>query len=495
MSKIYENQDEHSLKNETEKIEISEKNKKSGEIRKAEMSPETLSIKLKITFWYTGLIIGIAVLFFGTMFYINDYVVRNSVNNRLKKTVERTVANMEFIDGQIILDNNLEATVNEIFISIYDSDKEFIYGDSHLDFEFADAFSNGKSVVRTVQYESSKWYVYEIKKVIEDYGVIYVRGITPASGIEKNLESIMNIFFVVFPFLLVISALGGYLITKKAFEPIEKIRETAEKINEGNDLTKRIDIGKGKDEISVLANTFDKMFDRLQSSFDRETQFTSDVSHELRTPISVISSQSQYGLKYVEINDETREIFENILDESKKMTNLISKLLMLSRMDKGSQKLTIENTDFSEVVEIVVEMKMEKAEEKNITIESDVVENLYADVDKSMITRVFINLIDNAITYGKENGKILIKVFQNKDRIVCKVEDDGIGIAKEHMGKIWNRFYQVDSSRSGDNSGLGLSLVKWIIDAHKGTINVESELGKGTVFTFEFPLKSENSNN
>ena len=177
------------------------------------------------------------------------------------------------------------------------------------------------------------------------------------------------------------------------------------------------------------------------------------------------------------------------------MTNLISKLLMLSRMDKGSQKLTIENTDLSEVVEIVVEMKMEKAEEKNITIESDVVENLYADVDKSMITRVFINLIDNAITYGKENGKILIKVFQNKDRIVCKVEDDGIGIAKEHMGKIWNRFYQVDSSRSGDNSGLGLSLVKWIIDAHKGTINVESELGKGTVFTFEFPLKSENSNN
>ena len=166
MNKIYENQNEHNLKNETEKIEISEKNKKLGEIRKAEMSPETLSIKLKITFWYTGLIIGIAVLFFGTMFYINDYVVRNSVNNRLKKTVERTVANMEFIDGQIILDNNLEATVNEIFISIYDSDKEFIYGDSHLDFEFADAFSNGKSVVRTVQYESSKWYVYEIKKVI-----------------------------------------------------------------------------------------------------------------------------------------------------------------------------------------------------------------------------------------------------------------------------------------------------------------------------------------
>ena len=282
MNKIYENVDEHSSRDKT-------KNKKSEKNRKARTSLEVLSIKLRITFWYTGLIIGITVLFFGTMFYINDYIVRNSVHNRLKKTVERTVKNMEFKDDEIVLDNNLEAAVNEIFVSIYDSDKEFIYGDSYLDFEFKNAFSGEKSVM-TVQYESSKWYVYEIKKEIKDYGIIYVRGITPASGVEKNLESIMNIFFVVFPFLLVISALGGYLITKKAFDPIEKIRETAEKINEGNDLTKRIDIGKGKDEISVLAHTFDKMFDRLQSSFDRETQFTSDVSHELRTPISVISS-------------------------------------------------------------------------------------------------------------------------------------------------------------------------------------------------------------
>ena len=214
MNKIYENVDEHSSRDKT-------KNKKSEKNRKARTSPEALSIKLRITFWYTGLIIGITVLFFGTMFYINDYIVRNSVHNRLKKTVERTVKNMEFKDGEIILDNNLEAAVNEIFVSIYDSDKEFIYGDSYLDFEFKNAFSGEKSVM-TVQYESSKWYVYEIKKEIKDYGIIYVRGITPASGVEKNLESIMNIFFVVFPFLLVISALGGYLITKKAFDPIER---------------------------------------------------------------------------------------------------------------------------------------------------------------------------------------------------------------------------------------------------------------------------------
>ena len=118
MNKIYENIDEHDSRNKVKKTE------KSGKIK---TSLEMLSIKLRITFWYTGLIIGITVLFFGTMFYINDYIVRNSVHNRLKKTVERTVKNMEFKDGEIILDNNLEAAVNEIFVSIYYSYKEFIY--------------------------------------------------------------------------------------------------------------------------------------------------------------------------------------------------------------------------------------------------------------------------------------------------------------------------------------------------------------------------------
>ena len=105
-----------------------------------------------------------------------------------------------------------------------------------------------------------------------------------------------------------------------------------------------------------------------------------------------------------------------------------------------------------------------------------------------MIMRVFINLISNAVCYGKENGNIIIEIFSENEKVICKVIDDGIGIAKEHIHKIWNRFYQIDTSRSGDNSGLGLSMVKWIIEAHKGKIGVESEPDKGTVFTFELPL-------
>lgn len=183
---------------------------------------------------------------------------------------------------------------------------------------------------------------------------------------------IIRLFLIFFPFLIIISAFGGYTITKKAFEPIKIITRTAEEINEGNDLSKRINITGNRDEISTLANTFDKMFDRLQEAFDREVQFTSDVSHELRTPISIISSQSEYGLKYLDTDSDTEEILKNILDESKKMSTLASKLLMLARMDKGHQKLNIENINLSEILQIAIESKKIAAKKKSITIESTI---------------------------------------------------------------------------------------------------------------------------
>ena len=463
-----------------------------------------ISIKARIALWYTGLIVLIVLTFLGTMFYISSYIVRNSVHERLKKAVESTFEQVEFLDEGIVLENNLGVPVDDIYISMYDQNKEFIYGDSHLDFEYPDAFS-GENKVKIVRSERTyisdiseltksqdyRWYVYEMSKEIEGHGIIWVRGISPASVIEKNIETIIRIFLLIFPILLLISGMVGYFITKKAFRPIEQIMETAKKINVGNDLTERIKMSDkyGKDEIYTLANTFDTMFDRLQSSFEREEQFTSDVSHELRTPISVISFKSEYGLKYLDVNDEAKETFENILDESKKMSNLVSQLLTLARMDKGTQKLHFENVNLAEISEIACETQREKAKIRNITLKNNIKEDIIVYGDESMLIRVFINLIGNAVTYGKENGHIVIDSSKKEDKVICEVTDDGIGIAKENIDRIWDRFYQVDSSRSGDNSGLGLAMVKWIIKAHKGEIMVESKLGKGTSFIFELPEK------
>ena len=152
-------------------------------------------------------------------------------------------------------------------------------------------------------------------------------------------------------------------------------------------------------------------------------------------------------------------------------------------MERGRQKLNLENINLSELIEMTVETQTLSAKSKNIKFITKIMPEIYANIDEMMIMRVFTNLISNAISYGKQNGTVTVELFLKEDKIISKISDDGIGISEDKLDKIWLRFYQVDPSKNGDNSGLGLSMVKKIVELHKGEIFVESELGKGTTFT------------
>ena len=165
------------------------------------------------------------------------------------------------------------------------------------------------------------------------------------------------------------------------------------------------------------------------------------------------------------------------------MSKLVSQLLTLARMERGKQKLKLEYIDLSELIEMTIETQISSANTKNIKFITKIAPAIYVNIDEMMIIRVFTNLISNAICYGKRDGTITIELFSENDKIISKISDDGIGIEKDKLDKIWLRFYQVDSSKSGDNSGLGLSMVKKIIELHNGEIFVESKIGKGTTFT------------
>ena len=445
-----------------------------------------ISVKTKITFWYVGLMIILVVFFLSTIFYISENMIVTSEHKNLKDMVNTSFEAIVLYNNELEIDREMDVFINNVHISIFDEDKTFIYGDFPLSFEFNDSFSEDGEV-KVLRRGNKKWYVYDTKKNYGEYGDIWIRGISPASEAERAIELIVFISLVAFPFIIFFIAIIGYVVTRNAFRPIEKIRMAAEKINEGNDLSRRINIGEGYDEIHTLADTFDTMFDRLQSSFESEVQFTSDVSHELRTPISVIISQSEHGLEHINSKERTEKSFKVILEESKKMSRLISQLLTLSRIDRGHQKLNIENINLSELIDVVVENQRIEAEKKNISIITEIASDIYMEGDELMLMRFFINLISNAISYNRENGHVKIGLSRKKDRIIGKISDNGIGISNENIDKIWTRFFQVDSSRTTDSSGLGLSMVKWIAEAHNGTISVISELGKGTLFTFEFP--------
>jgi len=446
-----------------------------------------ISIKLKITLWYMGLMTGLVILFLLIIFYMSEYIIHSYEYDRLKSTVESSFREISIKDEEIIIESGMETKVDTIQISVYNKNLGFVYGNNPLNFDYDDTFSDKKNI-KIIKYHQEKWYVYESKKTYAGYGEVWIRGVMSAVGASQAMETVIFISLVGFPFFLIFAGIIGYIITQNAFLPIKKIRSAAEKINAGNDLSQRINLGEGTDEIYTLANTFDTMFNRLQNSFEREVQFNSDVSHELRTPISVIMAQSEYGKDNVSSLSESKDIFNVILKEAQKMSHLVSQLLTLARMDKGHHKLNLNNVNISELSEIIIDSQKGNAETKNITIFSEIAPDIYVNIDESMMMRVFINLLSNAVTYGKIDGNIHFKLYSQEKILIIEISDDGIGISSEHIDKIWTRFYQVDPSRNSNGAGLGLSMVKWIVEAHNGNISVTSEVGKGTVFTIQIPL-------
>ena len=385
---------------------------------------KNMSIKLKITLWYTLFMTLLVVGILWLLLFITNSRLLSNARLRLKDTVTRSFHEIDYEDGVLEFDNDINFLGEGIYISVYDAHGKLLYG------------------------------------------------------------RIPSLFFV-----LCIAA-GGYFIIRRTLSPLADMTETAQKISSGNDLSRRIRLGAGNDEVHKMAHTFDKMMDKLEDSFENEKQFTSDVSHELRTPVTVILSQCEYALQEDTPAQEIKDCIRSIAAQARKMSNLISQLLTLARADKGTQKLHYELLNLSELAEIITEEQKGLASEKGITLETCIQPDILFRGDETMLMRLFINLISNSITYGKENGLTRISLSSDGNLITGSVSDNGIGIEKDKLDKIWKRFYQVNPARSSgerEGAGLGLPMVKWITEAHGGTVCAESTPGSGTVFTFTFP--------
>ena len=424
---------------------------------------------------------------------VSNTRVLSSTENRLKTTVNRSFREIKYSNGALKFQDDFNSLgIGEgIYLSVYDSTGSFLYGR-------LPSYYNGTAslIMDELQQEYdfyTHWYVYDYCMEVEGFGPLWVRGITSQTATERMIVTMLRMSMIIFPFFLLGTLIGGYLIIRRALAPLDKVTATASAISQGNDLSRRIHLEAGKDEVHKLAHTFDYMMDRLQAAFEREKQFTSDVSHELRTPTAVILSQCEYALSESSSHEEQVRCLNTIRSQGKKMSQLISQLLTLSRADSGHLLLQPERINLTLLAEVICDEQQDLALSKGITIVRNIPPDLYLTADETMLMRFFINLINNAITYGKPNGHIRLTLERRQDGIQGSLEDDGIGISPEHLEHIWERFYQVDSSRSaasGQGAGLGLPMVKWIIQAHGGQISVESKPGEGTAFFFFFPFES-----
>ena len=457
---------------------------------------KNLSIKLKITLWYTAFMALLIILTLIVLFSISSVRVLSDARTRLKNTVLQAFSEIEYEDGLLTFDDDINYLEEGVYISVYDTQGYLLYGRTPAGFSGASTLIMDQ--MQQIGSGQDFWYVYDYCQPVDGYGNLWIRGVASQTRSDSILRIITNAALILLPFFVALIALGGYLITAKALRPLSGMTETAQAISEGNDLTRRIRLGGGRDEVHVLAHTFDQMMERLQSTFEREKQFTSDVSHELRTPVAVILSQCEYASQEGTPPEELRGSIGVIGNQARKMSALISQLLTLARADSGKQKLQYELVNLSELAEIIVEEQGISAEEKGITLETDIQPEILLRTDETMMMRLFINLISNSITYGKPGGHTLVTLSADETEITGSVQDDGIGIPADKLDKIWQRFYQVDPARtsgSGSGSGLGLPMVKWIVQAHGGRIEVSSRLGEGSCFTFHFFRQTDEPEN
>jgi heavy metal sensor kinase len=274
-------------------------------------------------------------------------------------------------------------------------------------------------------------------------------------------------------------------------------------------LNQRINPPKVKDEISRLVETLNEMISRLDRSFRQVKQFSTDASHELKTPLTILKGEVEVGLRKERAPHEYEQILKSNLEEINRMSQIVEDLLLLSKADSGEIRLNKEDMNLNEVLNEVVAHVNVLAQSKNLRIEtSNHHEEIHIFGDPLRIRELFLNLIENGIKYTEEGGSIhilltkdtLVQDGKQSDRaqgeqaefVKIIVSDTGIGIAKEDQERIFDRFFRVDKARSREQggSGLGLSICKWIVKAHRGEIEVESELGKGSSFIVKLPIFS-----
>ena len=479
------------------------------------------SLRFKLTLWYV-LILGILLISFSSFLYFTlSKSLYRDVDSKLRSLAELIAAESvsplsKFSFGNI--DKALETSMNlkpiGKFIQVLDeSGKIGRKSDNMKNVQLPISLNALKNASNgLITFETNQSFANTSLRIIT-FPVIEKNHVTKIVQIASSLEDVedaLNTLFIILiisvPSILLVASLGGQFLAHKALKPVDNITQTARMITSRN-LNQRIQPPKVKDEISRLIETFNEMISRLDQSFRQIKQFTTDASHELKTPLTILKGEVEVTLRKKRIAQEYEQTLKSNLEEINRMSKIVDDLLLLSRADIGEIRLKKEDINLTEILKELVAQVNILAQPKNINIEtSNHHEDIHIFGDVLRIRELFLNLIENGIKYTEEGGAVNITL--EKDTLLLDhkqsslageeqvkfvkviVSDTGIGIAEEDQERIFDRFFRVDKARSREQggSGLGLSICKWIVDAHQGEIRVESDVGKGSSFIVKLPL-------
>jgi len=460
------------------------------------------SLRFRMTAWYAGLLLC-ALLVFGVSVYLG-------LERYLISTQQATLASeCRAIGSELLpqlpgkragwlmseINEAYAPEVNARFVRVYREGTGVVYlSGAPKDGAFEPAeipFPQGKEKEssRRIRLNNGRQLLANTMRFTTPDGSHFLveTGI-PLERTQVVLHGLLLTLGIYTPFIVFLAVAGGYWLMRRSLEPVDEITERAEGITSSN-LSERLPIIRTGDELERLSTALNRMIERLDDAFQHINRFSADASHELRTPLTIL----QLELEGIVHGDPLNESFErhigSALEETHRMSRIVESLLAISRLDAGEVQLDKLPLNLSELVARTAgEMKV-LAQDKSIALFISVEEGVYLEGDRTHLQQVVLNLVDNAIKYTQEGGAIHVRLYIKDWRTMIEVSDNGAGIPSQALPHVFERFYRADKARSraSGGAGLGLSIVKAICTAHRATIFVASEEGKGSSFRVEFP--------
>ena len=448
------------------------------------------SIKFRLTIRYLAVIMVLLLAFGTTAYFLLSRNLYQALDDSLKQRVSSISASIEFDDGTV----KYSGAPGEL-TSVYGAGGQLLskYGPIESLQGISDMVSRALlgrdsfKTSRTADGQGVRLYAAPDDLTTNTRVAIVVGDLI--GDIQDELAAFRLVLAYSTLAVLFLAALGGFVMAGRVLKPIEKITSTAREIG-GSALNRRILVN-ADDELGRLASTLNDMIGRIEAAFERQKQFTADASHELRTPLSIIQAESTLALEKDRPAEEYRKSLELVSLEVRYMSAIIEKLLLLARSDSGQHILQdVEPLDLRTLLDDIEPDMRLLAEEKGLVFSLEMPVDVFVMGDRVKLRQLFINLIQNAITYTGRGGAVEVRLSKHKKKAEVVVADTGIGISEANLDKIFQRFYRIDKSRSraAGGTGLGLSISKHIAEAHGGSIEVTSELGKGSQFRVTIPV-------
>lgn len=450
------------------------------------------SIRIKLTLWYAG-VLGLLVIGFALLTYISvaKILLKETDENLLamsKNFVSAVNVEETGEDDKPLPNDNIEEVIKEFKFQdyqlfVYSADGNLIAktSDEKVPSDFpADSYHSFNSDDK----KNLRVFATPFKISNVDYKLLIYRDLAEQSKITKQL---FYIFSIAVPIVLLLAIWLGYLLAKRSLKPVSQISRQAQMIS-ANNLHERLLVENERDEIGILASIFNDLLERLENSFELQRRFMADASHELRTPLVIVRGESEVALSKERPNEELRESLAIVNDESKRLTKIVEDLFTLSRADAGQFKTNFRQVYLDEILADCVRNVRVLTDKKQISLEISTEETEISG-DEQLLRRLFLNLLDNAVKYNREGGKISVKLA-NK---TFTISDTGFGIAQDEQAKIFERFYRTDKARSRteqsitSGAGLGLSISKWIAELHHARLKLSESDSTGSTFTIIFP--------